>query len=107
MIDQRKTRQLNVYNEVLVLLPISHNKLIMEWKALYSVVGTKNNGVNYLIKARGKTKLFHINMLKKYFSRDPMTFKPDKVQLYIVEDNHSDVTVNTNNHGWNIYNNLS
>lgn len=70
-------------------------------------MGTKDNGVDCLIKAQGKTKLFHINMLKKYFRRDPVTLKPDKVQFCVMEDSHSDMTVNANIHGWNISNNLS
>ena len=51
-----KPRKLKEDDEVLVLLPTSNNKLIMEWKGPYPVIGSKTNGVDYLVKIKGKGK---------------------------------------------------
>ncbi|XP_069972952.1 uncharacterized protein [Penaeus vannamei] len=79
-------RKLNSGDDVLVLLPSSSNKLVMQWLGPYSVVECKGNGVDYVIRVRGKNKLFHINMLKKYFRRDGFERKGETVQVCVVED---------------------
>lgn len=81
-----KPRKLNTGDDVLVLLPSSSNKLVMQWLGPYSVVECKGNGVDYVIRVRGKNKLFHINMLKKYFRRDGLERKGETVQVCVVED---------------------
>ncbi|XP_069971005.1 uncharacterized protein [Penaeus vannamei] len=81
-----KPRKLNTGDDVLVLLPSSSNKLVMQWLGPYSVVECKGNGVDYVIRGRGKNKLFHINMLKKYFRRDGLERKGETVQVCVVED---------------------
>ena len=106
-----RPRKLNTHDEVLVLLPTNHNKLIMEWKGPFPVISSKDNGVDYLIKMRGKCKLFHINMLKKYYRRGAMNEdKKCKVQFCVIEDNN-DMTINSNlsdkNDEWNINEKLS
>ncbi|XP_042870472.1 uncharacterized protein LOC122252196 [Penaeus japonicus] len=81
-----KSRVLSEGDEVLVLLPSSH-KLKMQWKGPYPVYKRHANGVDYLIKARGKVKLYHINMLKKYVRRDKETKSKAAVcQICIVDD---------------------
>lgn len=66
--DRKSTqRSFKPNDEVLVLLPESSNKLLMTWKGPFRVLKCKN--VDYLIDMNGKHKLFHANMLKKYFRR--------------------------------------
>ncbi|XP_063591291.1 uncharacterized protein LOC134768392 [Penaeus indicus] len=86
-----RNRKLKVNDEVLVLLPTDHNKMIMQWKGPYPVIGVKDNGVDYTIKVRGKNKLFHINMLKRYFRRDETVPEKNKmVNVCIVDENDCD-----------------
>ncbi|XP_037774806.1 uncharacterized protein LOC119571692 [Penaeus monodon] len=65
-----RARTLKEGDEVLVLLPTSHNKLTVQWKGPYSVVRKHENGVDYEIKIKGKIRLYHVNMLKKYERRE-------------------------------------
>lgn len=65
-------RQLKPGERVLVLLPSNPNKLIMQWKGPF-VVLQKRNDVDYEVDVNNKTKLFHINMLKKYEERETAT----------------------------------
>ena len=69
--DKRaKPRSVAVGEEVLLLLPTKSNKLLLQWRGPY-VVTKKVNQVDYMIRIRGKEKLFHINMLKHYVRRVP------------------------------------
>lgn len=75
------------YIKFLVLLPSSHNKLQMQWKGPYSVLKRHDNGVDYLIKARGKVELYHINMLKEYVRRgEKPKAKVSVCQVCIIDD---------------------
>ncbi|XP_037781090.1 uncharacterized protein LOC119577581 [Penaeus monodon] len=65
-----RARTLKEGDEVLVLLSTSHNKLTVQWKGPYSVVRKHENGVDYGIKIKGKIRLYHVNMLKKYERRE-------------------------------------
>jgi hypothetical protein len=78
-----KSRSLQVNDEVLVLLPTDHSKLLLKWKGPFKVV--KKQGVcDYVIQlAAGKTKTFHINMLKKYERRTPVT-KVDQASVAVL-----------------------
>lgn len=51
-------------DEVLLLLPDTHNKLLMSWSGPFKVLERRNK-VNYLIDEKGKHKLYHANLLKK------------------------------------------
>ena len=63
-----KERSLEVGDKVLLLRPTDSNKLIMQWKGPYQV--EEKRGVNdYRINIRGKSKTYHINLLKKYQER--------------------------------------
>ena len=55
--------------EALLLLPTSHNKLLMQWKGPFKVLERVNQH-NYRIDVNGKQRLFHVNMLKEYSRRD-------------------------------------
>ena len=55
---------------MLILLPTESNKLLMQWRGPYTLeshVGANN----YRVKMGSKTKTYHINMVKKYISREP------------------------------------
>ncbi|XP_077513266.1 uncharacterized protein LOC144124461 [Amblyomma americanum] len=67
-----KSRALQVGDQVLLLLPTEHNKLTMKWKGPYVAKGNKGE-VDYVVDVEGNPKTFHVNMLKKYFSRVPET----------------------------------
>ena len=65
-----KPRRLEVGDRVLILLPTDSNKLLMQWRGPHTVeshVGANN----YRVKMGSKTKTYHVNMLKKYISREP------------------------------------
>ena len=57
---------------MLVLLPTDHNKLLMQWKGPFEVSSVA--GLNdYKVKVKGKEKVYHANLLKKYFEREETT----------------------------------
>ena len=62
-----RARKFKVNDEVLLLLPDTNNKLLMSWKGPYTVIECKNN--DYILQIEGKRKLYHANLLKKYFRR--------------------------------------
>lgn len=74
-------------DEVLVLLPDDSRKLLMAWRGPYKVLECKNK-VNYLIDEQGKPKLYHANLLKKYFRRAQisMAYVRDEVTGLDFED---------------------
>jgi len=53
----------------LVLLPTDSNKLLLQWKGPFEIL-ERVRGDNYRIQLVGRTKTFHANMLKKYWSRE-------------------------------------
>ena len=54
---------------MLILLMTHSNKLLMQWRGPYTV--ESRVGANYYrVKMGSKTKTYHVNMLKKYISRD-------------------------------------
>ena len=53
---------------MLLLRPTDSNNLIMQWKGPYQVEA-KRSVNEYRIKVRGKSKTYHINLLKKYQER--------------------------------------
>lgn len=63
-----RDRQLKAGDKVLVLLPTSNNKLLMQWKGPF-VVTSKMSSLDYRIDINGKLKSFHINMLRLYTER--------------------------------------
>ena len=68
-------------DQVLVLLPTSTNKLLAEWRGLYSIV-RKTSDVNYEIKltdSRRKNLIFHVNMLREWHSPSAASFLAEEV----------------------------
>lgn len=77
-----KLRKLAKGDKVLLLLPDASNKLIMSWKGPF-VVTDIVSPVNFKIDVNGQVKLFHINMLKRYETREePMPTAPTAPPLY-------------------------
>ena len=64
-----KVRRFAQGDKVLVLLPTDHNKLLMQWKGLFEVSAVV--GLNdYKVCVKGKERVYHANLLKKYFERE-------------------------------------
>ena len=66
-----KPRRLEVGDRVLILLPTDSNKLLMQWRGPYTVE-SRVGANDYRVKMGSKTKTYHVNMLKKYISREPV-----------------------------------
>jgi len=77
-------RRFKVNDEVLVLLPDSKKKLLMSWLGPFKVLECKSR-VNYVIDQDGVPKLYHANLLKKYYRRA-------SVNLAYVADENPDYT---------------
>jgi len=52
----------------LVLLPTDSNKLLLQWEAPFEILERVRD--HYRIQLVGRTKTFHANMVKKYWSRE-------------------------------------
>ena len=65
-----KPRRLEVGDRVLILLPTDSNKLLMQWRGPYTVE-SRVGANDYRVKMGSKRKTYHVNMLKKYISREP------------------------------------
>ena len=63
-----RMRTLEIGVQVLLLQPTSNNKLLLHWKGLFTVT-EKTGPTDYRILIKGKEKVYHINLLKKYFRR--------------------------------------
>ena len=71
-----RMRELKPNDQVLVLLPTTHNKLLAKWQGPYEVVRRKEK-VTYEVSmpgARNRKKVFHINLLKKWFEPEETAF---------------------------------
>ena len=62
-----RSRSLNVGDRALILLPTDKNKLLLQWKGPFKVT-EKMSPHDYLLDINGKTKTFHINLLKLYIA---------------------------------------
>ena len=67
---------------MLVLLPTESNKLLLQSQELFEVL-ERVRGDDYKIQLAGRTKTYHANMLKKYWSREheelsAMVIEPEK-----------------------------
>ena len=68
-----KQRSFSEGDEVLVLLPTTANKLLMSWAGPYRIVQCFHP--DYKVLVGSKAKIFHANMLKKYFRREGNTIE--------------------------------
>jgi hypothetical protein len=64
-----KVRRFKVGDFVLVLLPTDSNKLLMQWQGPFRVEAIVGKN-DYKVNIRGREKMYHINLLKKYFYRE-------------------------------------
>ena len=60
-------------DKVLLLLPTSHNKLMLQWKGPYKVVEVVNR-MDYKVKVDDRVGTYHINLLKRFEERDDTVF---------------------------------
>ena len=65
-----KQRQPQIRDKALLLLPTDNNKLLMQWKGPFQVIG-KRGPSDFMLDVNGKSKFFHVNLLKKYTEREP------------------------------------
>ncbi|XP_063971781.1 uncharacterized protein LOC135159725 [Lytechinus pictus] len=69
--QKARHRELQAGDKALLLLPTDRNKLLLQWKGPFEVI-SKVSPTDYRIDLNGKSKVFHINLLKKYHDRiDP------------------------------------
>ena len=68
-----RMRTLKIGDQVLVTMPRDYNNLLMHLKGRYEVI-KKGGLTNYRIQIGNNTKIFHLNMLKKYISGGSSTF---------------------------------
>ena len=61
-------RKFSVGEEILVLLPSASNKLLSSWLGPFPI--TKVFHPDYRVLVKGKEKVFHANMLKRYVRRE-------------------------------------
>jgi hypothetical protein len=67
-----RNRKLEIGDKVLLLLPTSNNKLLMQWQGPL-IVRDKVGEYDYRVEDKnGRIKTYHINMLKKYIDRRDM-----------------------------------
>ena len=64
-----KNRQFEVGDKVLLLLPTSRNKLLMQWNGPFTVV-EKVGHCDYRIDKNGEIRLYHANLMKAYVERN-------------------------------------
>ena len=65
-------RELKPKDQVLVLLPTTHNKLLAKWQGPYTVIGRMGK-VTYEVDipaSRSRRKIFHINLLKEWYESE-------------------------------------
>ena len=68
---------------MLVLLPTHNNKLLMQWKGPYNVIG--RIGMNdYRVHVKGKVRAYHVNLLKEYVERKYAIFD-FKIEAYLTK----------------------
>ena len=77
-----KLQTLKVGDKVLLLLSKSNCKLEKQWQGPYNVVEIISP-VNYKIMVNNKPKVFHINMLQKYYKRHDSSDKENEVMANV------------------------
>ena len=62
--EHSRLRELKPQDKVLILLPLTKNKLLTRWQGPFEVV-KRVTKTNYVINVKGQCKTFHINLLKQ------------------------------------------
>lgn len=57
-----------VGDRMLLLLPVNRNKLELKWKGPFEII-EREYAQTYKVLNKGKTKVFHANLLKSYVER--------------------------------------
>ena len=81
--DRRaRRREFQEGNKVLLLLLRNTNKLLMQWKGPYEIVGRCGKGNDHRIEVNKKVRTFHANMLKKHIERSDQDGAPQQNSDY-------------------------
>ena len=90
--DRRaKQRSFKVGDKVLVLLPTSKNKLLVQWKGPFEVTKVMN-AMDYEILVKGVHKVYHANMLKLYVERQSHCLTTVELGVGEVEVEHDEMS---------------
>lgn len=65
-----KPRYFRIGQRVLLLLPLRHNKLQLQWQGPYEITARVGE-VDYRIKVGDHERLYHANLLRLYHEREP------------------------------------
>ncbi|KAL8598384.1 hypothetical protein ACOMHN_032661 [Nucella lapillus] len=84
-------RSLTTEDKVLVLLPDKHKRLQLSWKGPFPVI-RKVNQVDYVIRIKGKEKVYHLNLIKKYNERETTQ---EQISVVIHEEEEEDLKTGT------------
>ena len=87
-----KERRFECGDQVLLLLPTSSNKLLMQWRGPYEVIGKVARN-NYSLQIGNKKKTFHANLMKRYLARTADERHDDVTQNDDDNDFESEVTL--------------
>jgi len=74
----------NKGDKVLMLLPTANSKLLMQWQGPFEVL-ERCGGCDYKIQLPNRVRLFHANMLKKYWEREEIPEETVLTAAAIVE----------------------
>ena len=78
--------------KALVLLPTSTNKFLAQWKGPFEIV-RRMGKVNYEVRMSRKKKIFHVNMLKKWYdSAEEEVLLCEEVDEMVNSDGEQDLT---------------
>ncbi|XP_063970498.1 uncharacterized protein LOC135157721 [Lytechinus pictus] len=98
-----KKRSFKVGDEVLVLLPTDHNKLLMHWKGPFRIVQT-HGPFDYRVDLGKRVATLHANLLKQYLRREAE--EPEQTNAAVVDlvatsviEDEDDSEVGGNNNG--------
>ena len=96
-------RRLEVGDKVLVLLPTPGNKLEVKWQGPYEITKVLKDGLNYEVdtsKNRKQHRIYHINLLSKWQSRDEAAalVMPESPEMSLPHE--SNVPLLYNNESW-------
>jgi len=83
-----RKRNFKAGDKVLLLLPLKSNKLQLQWRGPFEVL-QKVGACDYRICVNNKTRLYHINLLRKYIER-PVATSAETVATVVIEESEVD-----------------
>ncbi|XP_042150102.1 uncharacterized protein LOC121838101 [Ixodes scapularis] len=87
---KRVKREMKAGDRALILLPSDNNKMLMQWKGPFEVMARKNE-VDYELEIGGRSKIFHVNILKKYEEREESEQVGLRCRVAVKVDEDSDI----------------